>query len=77
MRLDMLGSVFNINYLELIPVSEVSNNNLIYGGTGNNSFYGDRGIDTITYDAATSSIFADLNTGKVTHNSINLTQPLK
>ncbi len=77
MRLDMLGSLFNINYLELIPVSEVSNNNLIYGGTGNNSFYGDRGIDTITYDAATSSIFADLSSGKVTHNSTNFTQPLK
>ncbi len=80
MRLDMLGSLFNINYLELIPVSEVNgnNNNLIYGGTGNNSFYGDSGINTITYDGANSSIFADLNAGKVTHNSTNsFTQPLK
>ena len=34
MRLDMLGSVFNINYLELVPVSPInnSNSNLIYGG---------------------------------------------
>ena len=79
MRLDMFGSSFNLNYLKLVPVSPVnnSNSNLIYGGTGNNSFYGDRGIDTITYDAATSSIVADLNAGKVTHNSTNLTQPLK
>ena len=80
MRLDMLGSVFNINYLELIPISPInnSNSNLIYGGTGNNSFYGDRGLDTITYDAANSSIIADLNSGKVTHNSTNSsTQPLK
>ncbi len=80
MRLDMLGSVFNINYLELVPVSPMnnSNSNLIYGGTGNNSFYGDRGIDTITYNAANSSIDADLNSGKVTHNSTNFSmQPLK
>ena len=77
MRLDMLGSSFNINYLELIPVSSVNNNNLIYGGTGNNSFYGDRGIDTITYDAANSSIVADLNSGKVTHQFTTSTQPLK
>ncbi len=80
MRLDMFGSSFNLNYLELVPVSPVnnSNSNLIYGGTGNNSFYGDSGIDTITYDAANSSIIADLNSGKVTHNSTNsLTQPLK
>ena len=69
MRLDMVGSIFNINYLELVPVSSVNNNNLIYGGTGNNSFYGDSGIDTITYDAANSSIVADLNSGKVIHNS--------
>ncbi|MGB3639616.1 MAG: SGNH/GDSL hydrolase family protein [Rivularia sp. (in: cyanobacteria)] len=80
MRLDMFGSYFNLNYLELVPVSLVNNSssNLIYGGTGNNSFYGDRGIDTITYDAAESSIVADLNAGKVTHNSTNsLTEPLK
>lgn len=71
MRLDMLGSIFNINYLELVPISSVSNNNLIYGGTGNNSFYGDSGIDTITYDGANYSIVADLNSGKVIHNSTN------
>lgn len=67
MRLDMLGSLFNINYLELVPVSS-SNNNLIYGGTGNNSFYGGNAIDTITYDGANSGIVADLNVGKVTHH---------
>ncbi|MEL7244995.1 MAG: GDSL-type esterase/lipase family protein [Cyanobacteria bacterium J06573_2] len=71
MHLDMVGSVFNINYLELVPVSLVSKNNLIYGGTGNNSFYGDSGIDTITYDGANYSIVADLNSGKVIHNSTN------
>ncbi|MEO0841146.1 MAG: GDSL-type esterase/lipase family protein [Cyanobacteria bacterium J06643_5] len=71
MHLDMVGSVFNINYLELVPVSSVSQNNLIYGGTGNNSFYGDSGIDTITYDGANYSIVADLNSGKVIHNSTN------
>ncbi|AFY56861.1 lysophospholipase L1-like esterase [Rivularia sp. PCC 7116] len=80
MRLDMLGSVFNINYLELIPVSSINNNssNLIHGGTGNNSFYGSNGIDTITYDAASSSIVADLGKGKVIHNSTNSSmQPFK
>ncbi|MEM9926413.1 MAG: GDSL-type esterase/lipase family protein [Cyanobacteria bacterium P01_D01_bin.50] len=66
MRLDMFGSLFNINYLELVP-SKSMNNNLIYGGTGNNSFYGGNGIDTITYSAANSGIVADLNYGKVTH----------
>jgi lysophospholipase L1-like esterase len=75
MRLDMLGSVFNLNYLELVPVSSVnnsnSNSNFIYGGTGNNFFYGSNGIDTITYNSADSSIVADLNAGKVIHNSTN------
>ena len=78
MRLDMVGSIFNINYLELVPVSSVNSNNLIYGGTGNNSFYGDSGTDTITYDAANYSIIADLNSGKVTHNYTDSSmEPLK
>ena len=76
-RLDMFGSLFNINYLELVPVS-TANNNLIYGGTGNNSFYGGDGIDTITYSAANSGIVADLNYGKVTHKfTTTSTEPLK
>ncbi len=77
MRLDMLGSLFNLNYLELVPVSSVNTSNLIYGGTGNNSFYGDNGINTITYNAATSSIIADLSSGKVTHQSTNYMESLK
>ncbi|MEA5598545.1 GDSL-type esterase/lipase family protein [Rivularia sp. UHCC 0363] len=78
MRLDMLGSSFNLNYLELVPIYTANNNRLIYGGTGNNAFYGGNGIDTIDYDAANSGIFADLNSGKVTHKFItDSTQPLK
>ncbi|MGF1677480.1 MAG: GDSL-type esterase/lipase family protein [Rivularia sp. (in: cyanobacteria)] len=78
MRLDMFSSSFNLNYLELVPISTVNNNNLIDGGTGNSSFSGSNGIDTITYDAANSGIFADLNSGKVTHKFItDSTQPLK
>jgi lysophospholipase L1-like esterase len=78
MRLDMFGSSFNLNYLELIPASRANNSNLIYGGTGNNSFYGDSGIDTITYNAANSGIVADLNQGKVTHKFMTDSgQPLK
>lgn len=78
MKLDMLGSIFNLNYLELVPVSEVNNSNLIYGGTGGDTFVGGNGIDTVNYSAAKSGIIADLNAGKVSHNFINSsTQPLK
>ncbi|MEO0686179.1 MAG: carbohydrate-binding protein, partial [Cyanobacteria bacterium J06649_11] len=78
MRLDMLGSIFNINYLDLVPLSQTNSINLIDGGTGNNDFYGGSGIDTINYSAASSGIFADLNSGKVIHNSTKFSnQPLK
>ena len=77
MRLDMFGTQFNLNYLELVPVS-TSNHNLIYGGTGNNSFYGGNGIDTITYSAADSPIVADLSVGKVSHTfTTSSKEPLK
>ena len=76
-RLDMFGSLFNLNYLELIPIS-TSNNKLIYGGTGNNSFYGGNGIDTITYRGANSGIVANLGVGRVSHKfTTSSIEPMK
>ncbi|WP_407896722.1 carbohydrate-binding protein, partial [Scytonema sp. NUACC26] len=65
LRLDMLTSDFNINYLELIPVSNFGNS--IQGNTGNNTYTGSNGIDTITYNQARGPIVADLGTGVVNH----------
>ncbi|NEO35074.1 MAG: carbohydrate-binding protein [Moorea sp. SIOASIH] len=83
LRLDVLSGGFNINYIDLIPVSPsvtptpeaepeldpptVNFGNVINGGTGDNTFNGGNGIDTITYVQANGSIIANLETDIVTH----------
>ncbi|MUG96743.1 carbohydrate-binding protein [Scytonema sp. UIC 10036] len=72
LRFDALTSNFNVNYFELIPVSNTQKpslnlGNIIQGGTGGNIFNGSNEIDTITYAQAKAPIVANLNTGVVSH----------
>ncbi|MEC4816812.1 MAG: GDSL-type esterase/lipase family protein, partial [Scytonema sp. PMC 1069.18] len=67
LRLDMLTGNFNLNYINLIPVSSIDYGNVIQGGTGNNIFSGNSDIDTVVYEQAKGRIHANLNTGVVNH----------
>ncbi|KYC41573.1 lysophospholipase [Scytonema hofmannii PCC 7110] len=83
LRFDALTSDFNVNYFELIPVSNAQQpslnfGNVIQGGIGGNTFNGSNGIDTITYAQAKAPIVANLNTGVVSHKFATASnQPFK
>jgi lysophospholipase L1-like esterase len=77
LRLDMLTGGFNVNYVELTPVpyTYLPNLNLgtpLNGSTGNQTFNGTSGIETIIYAQAKNPIFANLQTGVVNHKFATL-----
>ncbi len=85
LKVEMLGSNFNLNYFQIIPVNyepRIQEINLdfgnIYNGSIGNQIFPDTGIDTVDYAQAISGINANLNQGIATYNSdVNTNNPLK
>ncbi|MDJ0732512.1 MAG: GDSL-type esterase/lipase family protein [Nostocaceae cyanobacterium] len=80
LKIEMLGSHFNLNYFQLIPINNndkiqeinLDFGNIFNGGIGNQTFE-DTGIDTVNYTQTNSGINANLNDGIVNYNSVLVT----
>lgn len=62
LRLDMLTSDFNLNYIKLVPTNTAyggSNTDNIVGNASNNSIYGDAGNDILAGGAGNDTIYGD------------------